>query len=139
MASGDYVVIDTNVLRYFTGGSNPGDRRQRYRALLADRRIALAYHAETELRGFVPASPARLAARDTILATSVKLPPSDATQVWFSRAATNRRDLGLNGAVSDNDLWIIAAAAEYQCPLMSHDEGACAVATALGLEVLTAL
>jgi len=139
LASTDYVVIDTNVLRYFTGGSNPGNRSQRYRALLAGRRIALAYHAETELRGFVPQSPSRLAARDTILATSVKLPPGDATQVWYARAAAKRRELHLDGAVSDNDLWIIAAAAEYECPYMSHDEGACAVARSLGLEVLTAL
>ena len=41
--------------------------------------------------------------------------------------------------VGDTDLWIIAHAAEYGVPYMSHDRGACEVARALGVEVLTAL
>ena len=49
-----------------------------------------------------------------------------------------RRELRL-AQVGDNDLWIIAHAAEYGVPYMSHDRKACAVARALGVEVLTAL
>lgn len=50
-----------------------------------------------------------------------------------------RRQLGLSQDVGDTDLWIIAHAAEYRVPYMSHDRRAVRIARALGVEVLTAL
>ena len=57
----------------------------------------------------------------------------------YNRANAKRRELELISRVSDTDLWIIAHAAEYRVPYMSHDRGACEVARALGVDVLTAL
>ena len=129
------VVVDTQVLSYFTAGSRLS---QRYRDLLDDRAVALSYFVRTELdgRNWGEQRRARL---EALYESSVDLPPSPATSTWYNRANVKRRELGLVSQVADTDLWIIAHAAEYRVPFMSHDRDACAVARALGIEMLTAL
>ena len=128
-----YVVVDTSVLSYFTARD---ERGRKYRELLGDRTIALSYFVKTELdaRDWGEQRKARL---DTLYQECVRLPPGDATSTWYSRANAKRRELGLISGVSDTDLWIIAHAAEYGVSYMSHDGDACAVADALGVDVLT--
>ena len=130
-----YAVVDTSVLSYFTARSPRG---RRYRELLGDRTIALSYFVRTELDGR-DWSVRRRALLNALYEECVGLPAAEATGTWYNRANAKRRELGLISQVSDTDLWIIAHAAEYGVPYMSHDRGACAVARALGVEVLTAL
>ena len=129
-----YVVVDTSVLSYFTAQSKDG---KRYRELLGERVIALSYFAETELAGRNWGEQ-RMARLEALYRECVRLPAVEATSTWYNRARVRRRELRL-AQVGDNDLRIIAHAAEYGVPYMSHDRNACAVARALGVEVLTAL
>lgn len=128
-----YVVVDTSVLSYFTAQSKDG---KRYR-VLGERVIALSYFAETELAGRNWGEQ-RMARLEALYRECVRLPAGEATSTWYNRARVRRSELRL-AQVGDNDLWIIAHAAEYGVPYMSHDRNACAVARALGVEVLTAL
>ena len=134
-SSRSYAVVDTGVLSYFTAQN---ERGRQYREFLGDRTIALSYFVKTELdaRDWGEQRKARL---DALYQECVRLPAGDATSTWYNRANATRRELGLISQVSDTDLWIIAHAAEYRVPYMSHDRGACAVARALGNEVLTML
>ena len=97
----------------------------------------MTYFAQTELdgRNWGERRRARL---EALYRECVRLPHGTATSTWYNRANVQRRELRLQ-PVGDNDLWIIAHAAEYGVPYMSHDGNACAVARALGVEVLTAL
>ena len=130
-----YAVVDTSVLSYFTAQSPHG---RRYRELLGERRIALTYFTQTELGGR-DWGERRRARLEALYRECVRLPHGPATSTWYNRANVQRRVLRLRQQVGDNDLWIIAHAAEYGAPYMSHDGNACAVARALGVEVLTAL
>ena len=123
------------MLSYLTARNERGSR---YRELLGDRIVALSCFVRTELDGR-DWSEQRRARLDALYRECVLLPAGDATSTWCNRANAKRRELELISRVSDTDLWIIAHAAEYRAPYMSHDRGACEVARALGVEVLTAL
>lgn len=130
----DFVVVDTSVMSYFASRAEPGGF---YRALLAGRTIALSFFVRTELDGR-DWGELRQARLDALYRECVPLQPGEATSGWYNTAHRLRREMRRSG-VSDTDLWIIAHAAEYRVPYMSHDRGACEVARALGLDVLTAL
>ena len=98
----------------------------------------MSYFVRTELDGR-DWSEQRRARLEALYHECVLLPAGDATSTWYNRANAKRRELELISRVSDTDLWIIAHAAEYRVPYMSHDRGACEVARALGVEALTAL
>ena len=129
-----FVVVDTSVLSYF---ASEAEQSGAYRALLVGRTIALSFFVRTELdgRNWDELRRARL---DALYRECVPLPPGEATSGWYNTAHRLRREMRKSG-VGDTDLWIIAHAAEYGVPYMSHDRGACEVARALGIEVLTAL
>lgn len=133
----DFVVVDTSVMSYLASGAEPGGA---YRALLAGRTIALSFFVRTELEGGHWAA-ARRDRLDALYRECVPLQPSDATSIRYNEAHHLRREMRRSrvSRVSDTDLWIIAHAAEYGVPYMSHDRGACELARALGVEVLTAL
>lgn len=133
--SRDFVVADTSVLSYFTRRTQ---LQPAYRELLAGRTIGLSYFVRAELEGATWDPPQR-DRLDALYEECVDLAPGAATRTWYSSGHAERRRLKLTGDVGDTDLWIIAHAAEYQVPFMSHDRGACAVARGLGVEVLTAL
>ena len=128
------VVVDTAVLSFFTKRDQLGEA---YLNLLGNRRIALSYVARTELEGANWTSQSRLQARRVLIAASIELPQAASTRTWYNRAARMRRQIDLDSGVGDNDLWIIAHAAEHAIPYMTHDSNAGRVALGLGLEVLT--
>ena len=105
----DFVVADTSVMSYFASDAGQSGA---YRALLAGRTIALSFFVRTELDGR-DWDEFRQARLDALYRECVPLQPGEATSGWY--------------------------AAEYRVPYMSHDRGACEVARALGVEVLTAL
>ena len=131
----DFVVVDTSVMSYFASGAEPGGA---YRALLAGRTIALSFFVRAELEGGDWAE-ARRAGLDALYRECVPLQPGEATSLRYNEAHRLRREMRRSrvSRVSETDLWIIAHAAEYGVPYMSHDRGACELA--LGVEVLTAL
>lgn len=131
----DFVVADTSVLSYFTRGA---PLEAAYRELLAGRTIGLSYFVRAELEGATWNPPQR-DRLDAVYAECVDLVPGVATASWYGRGHAMRRQLRLGEDVGDTDLWIIAHAAEYEVPYMSHDRRACEIARALGVEVLTAL
>lgn len=130
----DFVVVDTSVVSYFASGAGPSGA---YRALLAGRTIARSFFVRAELnaRDWGELRQARL---DALYRECVPLQPGEATSGWYNTAHRLRREMRKSG-VGDTDLWIIAHAAEYGVPCMSHDRGACEVARRLGVGVLTAL
>ena len=139
-----FVVVDTTVLSYFT---RQMPLAPAYREMLAGRTIGLSYFVRAELEGATWDPPQR-ERLDAMYEESVELTPGAATTTWYNRGHAERRRLKLTRAgrgraqrrpVGDTDLWIIAHAAEYEVPYMSHDRSACKVADALGVEVLTAL
>ena len=129
-----YAVVDTSVLSYFTSQSDLGVS---YRELLAHRTIALSYFVKTELDG-KDWGQQRRARLNSLYQECVRLEPSDATSTWYNKGHAKRRETR-KWEVGDMDLWIIAHAAEYGVPYVSHDRSACEIARALGVEVLTAL
>lgn len=131
----DFVVVDTSVLSYFTRGM---PLEAAYRELLAGRTIGLSYFVRTELEG-ASWDPRQREQLDAVYEACIELAPSTATASWYSRGHAMRRQLRLVPDVGDTDLWIIAHAAEYGVPYMSHDRAACEIARSLGVEVLTAL
>lgn len=128
------VVVDTSVFSYFAAQAPLGDT---YRELLAGRTIALSFFVKTELDGR-DWDELRRARLDALYQYCVYLEPTEATSNWYNAAHRRRREMRKSG-VGDTDLWIIAHAAEYDVPYMSHDRGACELARALGVDVLTAL
>ncbi len=132
----DFVVVDTSVMSYFASETERGGE---YRALLAGRTIALSFFVRTELEGgeWDERQRARL---DALYRESVFLEHGEVTAGWYNVARRVRRQMRRSRAsrASDTDVWIIAQAAEYGVPYMSHDRGACELARALGVEVLTA-
>ena len=131
----DFVVADTSVLSYFTRRTQ---LQPAYRELLAGRTIGLSYFVRAELEGATWDPPQR-DRLDALYEECVDLAPGAATTTWYNRGHAMRRQLGMARDVGDMDLWIIAHAAEYGVPYMSHDRRACAIARGLGVEVLTAL
>ena len=131
----DFVVADTSVLSYFT-------RRMplepAYREMLEGRTIGLSYfvRAELEAAAWDPQHRDRL---NAVYEECIDLAPGTATAIWYNKGHAMRRRLRYASVVGDTDLWIIAHAAEYEVPYMSHDRRACDIARALGVEVLTAL
>ncbi len=130
----DFVVADTSVMSYFASDAGQSGA---YRALLAGRTIALSFFVRTELDGR-DWDEFRQARLDALYRECVPLQPGEATSGWYNAAHRLRREMR-RSRDSDTDLWIVAHAAEYRVPYMSHDRGACEVARALGVEVLTAL
>ena len=112
-----YAVVDTSVLSYFTVQSQHGGR---YRELLGERRIALSYFAETELDGR-DWGERRRARLEALYRECVRLPPGPATSTGTTAPTSSGASCGCSSQVGDNDLWIIAHAAEYGAPYMSHD------------------
>ena len=106
--------------------------------MLAGRTIGLSYFVRAELEGATWDPPQR-DRLNAVYEECINLAPGTATTIWYNRGHAMRSQLKLARDVGDMDLWIIAHAAEYAVPYMSHDRRACEIARALGVEVLTAL
>lgn len=136
----DDVAADTNILSYLTKAS---DQSAAYQALLGNRRIAISFQADAELRGFTFRSSERQQRLQDLLRTVIVLPQSEATSICYARIASRRRELRKErkegGEASDADMWIIASALEHRLPLLSHDKQQVQLARAMGLRVLTNL
>ena len=130
------VILDTQVISWLAKASKHGGP---YRQRIAGRRIAMSYWVRTELDGYEWSSEARKERLGLLHASSLQLPPSDATSTWFNRVNRKRKEIGLAGRVDDNDCWIIAQALEFELPLMTHDAGMARLAFALGVLVETEL
>ena len=130
-----FVVADTSVLSYFTRQT---PLEPAYREMMAGRTIGLSYFVRAELEGATWDQPQR-DRLNALYAESIDLAAGAATMPWYNRGHAMRSQLKLTRRVGDTDLWIIAHAAEYEVPYMSHDRNACRVADALGVDVLTAL
>jgi len=131
-----FAVVDTVVLSYLTKRSPYADA---YRPMLGTRRIVLSFAAETELLDYEWGD-TRRERLNALIAGCLRITEVDpALQTWYQMAADKRRTLGLKGQVSDNDLWIVATAGAYGCPLITHDRGAVRIAESLAINVMTAL
>ncbi len=135
----DYVVADTTVVSHLTKASKDSAA---YEAMDRERRLAVSFQTPPELiaAGFVPARQQRV---DELLAAMLKLPHSEATDVWYARVAEKRKELRkqlrLGADLSEADVWIISNALEYGLPLLSHDTQQVHLGRATGLSVLTNL
>ena len=128
--------VDTSVLSFLT---KSGEYGTQYQALIGDSRIVIPSVVRAELRAYPNWGDARRERLETLLLECVHAPTTEATENWWSLASQQRRDLNLAGSVGDNDLWIIASAAEHSVPLVTHDRRQIAIAQALGVTVRTAL
>ncbi len=130
-----FVVVDTSVLSYLT---RSGTYAPVYQALIGRSRVVVPFVAETELRGSSWGKN-RMQRLDALLAQCVISPMTAATGTQFTSAAAKRATLGFKSAVGDNDLWIVATAAEHSVPLVTHDVRQGQIALAMGVVVLSAM
>ncbi len=134
-----YYVADTSVISRLTKSS---EHAEAYNEILGDGRLAVSFQTIAELQAASWGS-RRQQRVDDLLAVTLKLPNSEATGVWYSRAIKFRIDLKRRGRLGqdagEGDMWIIASALEWRFPLLSHDEGQIGLGRAMGAKVLTDL
>jgi len=135
----DYVVADTTVISYLSKAS---PQSKAYEALLGQRRLAVSFQTRAELLA-LGVGEARQRRVNDLLAATLILPHSEATDVWYSRVLLVRNDLRRSGRprgdAGEADVWIIASALEHGLPLLSHDKGQVHLGRAAGLRVVTNL
>ncbi|MEX1252865.1 MAG: hypothetical protein WEE64_00855 [Dehalococcoidia bacterium] len=135
----DYVVADTTLFAHLTKASR---HSASYERMLGGRRLAASFQTPPELlsAGYGVKRQQRV---DDLLIVTLKLPHSEATDVWYGRVAERRRALKKwaqpGSDASDADMWIISSALEYGFPLFSHDKQQVQLGRAMGLRVLTSL
>ena len=134
-----YVLVDTTVISHLTKASKNSEM---YNGMLRDWRMAASFQTPPELKGANFGSRRQQRLED-LLAVTLKLPHSEATDVWYARVAEKRKELRrrqFSGSdASDADMWIISNALEHRLPLLSHDEQQVSLGRAMGLRVLTNL
>ena len=135
----DYVVADTTVISHLTKASRDSDA---YVHTMGPRRLAVSFQTPAELLA-ADFGEARRQRVDDLLAGTLRLPHSEATDVWYARVAGRRRELrkgAQSGSdASDADMWIISSALEHRLPLFSHDRQQVYLGRAMGLKVFTNL
>ena len=118
------------------------DHGPAYQAALGDKRIAISFQVKPELLAF-PMGDSRRDRLNILVAASLELPHTEATNVWYARVAGKRADLQKvhhdGGNAGDGDVWIISSALEHRLPFMSHDGPCVELARAMGLPVFTDL
>ena len=136
----EYIVADTSVVSHLTKVSKHCTAYQR---LMGESRLAVSFQTPAELlsAGFGTARQQRL---EDLLKVTLRLPHSEATNVWYSRVVEKRDFLRKaqqqpGHAASDADVWIISSALEHKLTLMSHDAQQVYLGRAMGLRVLTNL
>jgi predicted nucleic acid-binding protein len=132
-----YVVADTSVISRLT--SQSADCAA-YQAMIGDLLLAVSFQTPAELLSF-PFGPARRQRLDDLLAATVELPHSEATNVWYSRVVQTRATLKKaqlpGGDAQDGDAWIIGSSLEHSLDLLSHDAQQVHLGRAAGLRVFT--
>jgi len=117
----DYILADTSVISHLTKASA---HSKAYSDMMGHRRLAVSFQTRPELlaAGFGAARQRRV---DDLLAVTLKLPQSEATDIWYSRMIPARKELKRagrpGGDAGDGDMWVIASALEHQLPMLSHD------------------
>lgn len=135
----DYSLVDTTVLAHLTKVS---PHSEAYNRILGDDRIAISFQTQAELSsgGYKGARKQRL---DDLLAATLKLPQSEATNIWYGRVIQKRKELRTlrkNGAdAGDADVWIISSALEHGLRLLSHDRQQVGLARAMAVPTFTDL
>ena len=135
----EYIVADTTVVSHLTKASKHSEAYQR---IIGSRRLAVSFQTRPELLA-ADFGKARLRRLSDLLAVTLILPNSEATDVWYSRVVPMRKDLKRlgrrGGDAGEADIWIIASALEHALPLASHDVGQVDLGRAMGLKVVTNL
>jgi predicted nucleic acid-binding protein len=134
-----HIACDTTVVAHLT---KIGRHSAAYKSILGTRRISFSFQARSELLG-AQYQGKRLAQLQTLLATTLPLPQTDATSIWYARIAAARKELKrkhqVGGDAGDADVWIIASAMEHRLALVSHDQQQVALARSMGHPTLTDL
>ncbi len=132
-------MADSGVVSRLTS-ANPDSRA--YLERIGDRRVAINFQVEAELRGCNFGSE-RMQRLNDLTASLIKLPQTEATITWYARVAKQRREFQrLNipaGNPGDGDMWVISSALEHRLELLCHDGPAIELGRALGLRVFTCL
>lgn len=134
-----YVLVDTAILSYLSKAS---PQATGYQELIGERRLAVSFQTLPELDA-AEFGPRRKQRVDDLLAVTLQLPHSEATNTWYARVAQRRQELRKSqregGTASDADVWIISSALEHGLPLISHDRQQVQLGRAVGLRVATNL
>jgi predicted nucleic acid-binding protein len=135
----EYVLADTSVISHLTKVS---PQSKAYNDMIGDRWLAVSFQTRPELLA-ADFGEARRQRIEDLLAVSLKLPHSEATDVQYSKIIPMRKELKRirrpGGDAGEGDMWIIASALEHGLPLISHDEGQVDLGRAMGVKVLTNL
>jgi predicted nucleic acid-binding protein len=120
------VVVDTMVISWLFD-EQPNPLADRYRELIGDTPVVLAFQTVMELRfGALRAGWSELRRRglDRRIARLSILQPDDdmITRCAQLRADCQRIGHALADKVHDGDRWIASAALRLNCPLVSHDK-----------------
>ena len=133
------VVVDTMVISWLLD-ERPNPLADRYRQLIADSAVLLAFQTVAELRyGAIRAGWGDLRRRrlERSIAELEAVQPDDPMLTAYAelRAECQRTGYALGDKVHDGDRWIAATAMRLDCPLVSHDG---LFKKTPGLEVITA-
>jgi predicted nucleic acid-binding protein len=136
----DGVVVDTNVLSWLFD-QRPNPLRDRYRTLIDDRRVLVAFQSVMELRyGALHAGWGELRRRrlERSLGELTVIQPDDALVSVCAelRHACEEVGHGLGAKAHDGDRWVAATALRRRVALVAHDR---IFVGAPGLHLLTAL
>jgi predicted nucleic acid-binding protein len=133
------ILADTTALAHLTKGS---PHSAAYNKIVGRKRVVISFQSRPELLS-ANYNPARRRRLDLLLAATVPAPHSDATDVWYVRIVSVRKQLKAQqrpgSDAGDADVWIIASALEHGIPLMSHDKQQVCLARACGLATYTDL
>ena len=113
-----------------------------YNKIVGRKRLVMSFQSRPELLS-ADYTPARKKRLDNLMAATVPAPHSDATDVWYARIVSVRKQLKaqqrIGSDAGDADVWIIASALEHGIPMMSHDRQQVCLARACGLPTYTNL
>ena len=135
----DFIVADTSVVLRL---SKVSEHSEAYEHLLGGRRIAVSFQTPPELLG-ARIGPKRRQRVMDLIATFLKLPHAESTDVWYARVIERRKQLRSRSqegsGASEADVWIISSTLEHRMALLSHDAQQIHLGRAEGLKVLTNL
>ena len=135
----DYVLADSGVVSRLTSVT---EHAKAYQGWLGERRVAINFQTEAELRSWKYAEE-RMQRLLDLIGMLLKLPQSEATIVRYVEVADRRREFQrMNhaaGNAGDGDVWIISSALEYELVLFSHDGSVVHLGRAMGPQVFTNL
>lgn len=135
-----YILADRSVIQRLTKASKHSTA---YQTMIGDRKLAMSFQTQAELLGFNPKGEQRKKRLRDLLAAIVKLPNTEATNIWYSRVIAVRTELRRSHrpgeGAQDGDVWVLSSALEHGIPVLSHDDHQVHLGRAAGLKVLTNL